>query len=144
MQRTWSDLSFYYFLLAVLWVPLNQQVLLFLFLCFFFFSAWILIFHIVESTDDGNTIEPESTTNKYPDDEKLLAQILDLTESETIDTQDSQGFTALIRSARAGKLTVEKIVKMTIIQKQCNCRSVGKCSSSLAKWGRRWSTHRIK
>lgn len=74
------------------------------------------IFDIVANSGNKTIIRSVNET-KYPNDEKMLVKILE--NGETVNSQDSQGFTPLIRSARLGDFSTElfsflkKIVKRT-------------------------------
>lgn len=63
----------------------------------------MLIPFTVENVEDNGIDPPPKNQTKYPNDEKILARIL--LNNETVDTQDSQGFSPLHRAANLGKLS---------------------------------------
>lgn len=67
------------------------------------------MFNILEKANNEQETQSENKT-KYPDDEKILAQILEL--NETINMQDSQGFTALHRACKQGNTIIVQTMEI--------------------------------
>lgn len=57
------------------------------------------MFDNLEKSNEVEEAKPDHKT-KYPNDEKILAEILE--PNETINSQDSQGFTPLHRATKLG------------------------------------------
>lgn len=57
------------------------------------------MFNNLEKPSEQSETEPE-TKITYPNDERILASILE--ENETVNSQDSQGYTALHRATKQG------------------------------------------
>lgn len=59
----------------------------------------IFVWFYVEKANNESLTQSENKT-KYPGDEKILAEILE--QNETVNSQDTQGYTALHRASRQG------------------------------------------